>query len=52
MKKIVLLVLTMTLVFSCKLESKKEAITVNYPTTAKVDTIDIYFGTQVKDPYR
>lgn len=24
----------------------------NYPTTAKVDIIDTYFGTQVKDPYR
>ena len=52
MKKIVLLVLTMTLVFSCRLESKKETITVNYPTTTKVDTIDTYFGNQVRDPYR
>jgi len=25
---------------------------VNYPTTTKVDTVDTYFGTQVKDPYR
>ena len=24
----------------------------NYPTTTKVDTVDTYFGTQVKDPYR
>jgi len=25
---------------------------VNYPVTAKVDTVDNYFGTEVKDPYR
>jgi prolyl oligopeptidase len=25
---------------------------VNYPTTAKVDTIDTYFGTDIPDPYR
>lgn len=24
----------------------------NYPTTNKVDTIDTYFGTEIKDPYR
>ncbi|MFT5735927.1 MAG: prolyl oligopeptidase [Maribacter sp.] len=24
----------------------------NYPTTAKVDTIDTYFGTDIPDPYR
>ena len=23
-----------------------------YPQTAKVDTVDVYFGTQVSDPYR
>ncbi len=23
-----------------------------YPETAKVDTVDVYFGTQVPDPYR
>ena len=37
---------------SCKKERKKELITVNYPETTKVDTIDNYFGTEVKDPYR
>ena len=30
----------------------KKSTTLNYPTTAKVDTIDTYFGTEVKDPYR
>ena len=31
---------------------KREPITVNYPTTKKVDTVDNYFGTEVPDPYR
>ncbi|MDG1571579.1 prolyl oligopeptidase family serine peptidase [Robiginitalea sp. M366] len=29
-----------------------EAMKINYPTTAKVDTVDTYFGTEVPDPYR
>lgn len=37
---------------ACQTEPKREVITVNYPTTAKVDTIDTYFGTDVPDPYR
>ncbi|MBL7471331.1 prolyl oligopeptidase family serine peptidase [Robertkochia sediminum] len=36
---------------SCKQESTSE-ITLNYPETKKVDTVDTYFGTEVKDPYR
>ena len=32
--------------------NKKDPIIVNYPTTKKVDTVDTYFGTDVKDPYR
>ncbi|MEO0901702.1 MAG: prolyl oligopeptidase family serine peptidase, partial [Bacteroidota bacterium] len=30
----------------------REPIVVNYPVTKKVDTVDTYFGTEVKDPYR
>ena len=37
---------------ACKTETKKEPIVVNYPETAKVDTVDTYFGTAVKDPFR
>ncbi|TLF46603.1 prolyl oligopeptidase family serine peptidase [Maribacter aurantiacus] len=37
---------------ACKTETKKEPIVVNYPETAKVDTVDTYFGTEVKDPFR
>ncbi len=37
---------------ACSAEMKREPIVVNYPQTKKVDTVDTYFGTQVKDPYR
>ncbi|WP_310993301.1 prolyl oligopeptidase family serine peptidase [Aequorivita marina] len=44
-------VLILTLV-GCKEESKKEASSLNYPQTKQVDTVDTYFGEEVKDPYR
>lgn len=37
---------------ACKEEMKREKIDITYPSTAKVDTITNYFGTDVKDPYR
>ncbi|PKA98117.1 prolyl oligopeptidase [Flavobacteriaceae bacterium MAR_2009_75] len=52
MKKISLLVVLASILVSCETETKKNKITVTYPTTAKVDSIDTYFGTDVKDPYR
>lgn len=52
MKRFILLTLVLAVVFFCKSLSKIKTITVNYPITAKVDTVDTYFGTQVKDPYR
>ncbi len=36
------------LITSCATQQKKPI----YPETAKVDTVDVYFGTQVHDPYR
>ncbi len=36
------------LITSCATQQKKPI----YPETAKVDTVDVYFGTQVPDPYR
>jgi len=36
----------------CKEETKKETISVTYPQTKKVDTVNTYFGVEVKDPYR
>ncbi|WP_313112654.1 prolyl oligopeptidase family serine peptidase [Aequorivita sediminis] len=36
----------------CKEEPKKEVTTVTYPQIKTVDTVDNYFGVEVKDPYR
>lgn len=36
------------MVMSCASQQQK----IVYPETAKVDTVDVYFGTQVPDPYR
>ncbi|MER3375721.1 MAG: prolyl oligopeptidase family serine peptidase [Allomuricauda sp.] len=45
--------LTVVVLFAaCQTTPKREPITVNYPTTQKVDTVDTYFGTEVPDPYR
>jgi len=52
MKKIIPCLAVVLVLGACKTESKREPIVVNYPTTAKVDTIDTYFETEVKDPYR
>jgi len=52
MKKSILGLAAILTFAACQTEPKREVITVNYPTTAKVDTIDTYFGTDVPDPYR
>ncbi|MCX2678964.1 prolyl oligopeptidase family serine peptidase [Galbibacter sp. EGI 63066] len=52
MYKKILPTIALSIVFvSCMNEPKTE-ISLNYPNTKKVDTSDIYFGTEVKDPYR
>jgi prolyl oligopeptidase len=52
MKKELLLMLLTAVLFACKQEPKKIAIAVDYPETNKVETVDTFFGTEVKDPYR
>lgn len=56
MKKIILALSIATLIIGCKNETKektiKTTIALNYPETKIVDTVDTYFGTAVKDPYR
>ena len=52
MKNIILLPLTVILIIACQTKSKKEPVIVNYPLTKKSDTVDTYFGTEVKDSYR
>jgi len=46
--------LTLVLIVSCNQDNKsiEPLIVVNYPETKTVDTINSYFGTEVKDPYR
>ncbi len=51
MKKIFVLSL-MAALFACNSATKKPEITVTYPETKKVDTVDTYFGVEVADPYR
>ena len=56
MKKTLLLVCSIVSLIGCKNETKEETtkttIALNYPETKKVDTVDTYFETEVKDPYR
>lgn len=53
MKKLLLIAALLSIFASCKNESEKvKPITVNYPETKKVDTVDNYFGEDVPDPYR
>ena len=47
MKKTIL-VLSGIMVMSCTPQQKK----LTYPKAEKVDTVDVYFGTEVADPYR
>ncbi|TYA74256.1 prolyl oligopeptidase family serine peptidase [Seonamhaeicola marinus] len=52
MKNITLLLLLFITIVSCKKSQEKTIIEVNYPKTKTVDTVDTYFGVDVKDPYR
>jgi prolyl oligopeptidase len=52
MKKIALSITACIALLACKNESTSEPLTVNYPVTEIVDTIDTYFNTEVPDPFR
>ncbi|HKJ06909.1 MAG TPA: prolyl oligopeptidase family serine peptidase [Flavobacteriaceae bacterium] len=53
MNKLFILTVLGLFTLSCTVtETDKNAITLEYPTTKKVDTVTNYFGTEVKDPYR
>ncbi len=52
MKKLIIPIVIGLTVVACKEEPKKETTALTYPETKKVDTVDTYFGTEVKDPYR
>lgn len=51
MKKIFIAMCIAATLASCNQENK-QTVVVTYPETKKVDTVDTYFGTEVKDPYR
>lgn len=40
------------LMVACNDKQSSDTVKVTYPETKKVDTVDVYFGTEVKDPYR
>ena len=52
MKKLLAVGILACSLIACENAQKKENIAVNYPQTQKVDSVDTYFGTEVKDPYR
>lgn len=52
MKTVVVSVILAIAFIGCKEEPTKEKYTLKYPQTKKVDTVDTYFGVEVKDPYR
>ncbi len=51
MKRSIMGICAVGLLASCGSNVSKES-TLTYPETKKVDTVDTYFGTEVKDPYR
>ncbi|MCM5662222.1 prolyl oligopeptidase family serine peptidase [Galbibacter mesophilus] len=52
MRRIITFTIVAGLLYSCDTNEKKKDLTLKYPATKKVDTIDTYFDTEVKDPYR
>lgn len=54
MKKIVLPILAIAFFVSCKPDSEKDKndIDLDYPEVRKSEQVDVYFGTEVADPYR
>lgn len=51
MKKLIYALLLAGFV-SCNQRQTGQQMTIEYPVTKKVDTVDVYFGTEVADPYR
>ncbi len=55
MKNLTICLFTIILMVSCKTDNtqkKERNIAVNYPETKTADSVDTYFGNDVKDPYR
>jgi len=53
MKKWLMGAAALAVLISCKEEEKKQtSMAMTYPQTKKVDTVDVYHGVEVADPYR
>lgn len=53
MKRILLVVSLLSIFTACKNErSEVKTVTVIYPETKKVDTVNTFFGEEISDPYR
>lgn len=52
MKNLIIQAFCLLSIVACKEDKPKDPIAVKYHTTKKVDTVDTYFGIEVKDPYR
>lgn len=52
MNRTVLSLVAAGAISSCGSPITEEPMALDYPETKKVDTVDVYFGTEVKDPYR
>lgn len=52
MKKFIVATAVAIVMISCKEETPEPVASVEYQQTAKVDTVDTYFGVEVADPYR
>ncbi|RED50697.1 prolyl oligopeptidase family serine peptidase [Seonamhaeicola aphaedonensis] len=53
MKIVILAILSIFMILACENDpSNKNNFEVTYPKTNTVDTVDTYFGVEVKDPYR
>ena len=52
MRYLLLAIFVASVFTACKEETKKDTAALNYHTTKKVDTVDVYFGEEVHDPYR
>lgn len=45
-------IFSLTVLWSCKTSTNEPVTNLTYPQTKKVDTVDVYFGNEVSDPYR
>jgi len=52
MKKTIITLIVLITIFACKNQSaEKNVITMTYPETKTVDTVDTYLGVEVEDPF-